>query len=127
MSSPIPLAAPDGTVYAYACGTCHNVHATTMQRPRAEVARLASESQRNAKRCCVCDCGAPEDPTTWMRKCRACYERERAEARAGRRRDDLEALAARGLRECDVCDGTGSLDVDDVDCGVCGGTWEVPL
>jgi hypothetical protein len=52
-----------------------------------------------------------------MRKCRACYERERAEARAGRRRDDLEALAARGLRECDVCDGTGSLDVDDVDCG----------
>lgn len=80
MSSPIPLAAPDGTVYAYACGTC-----------------------------------------------RACYERERAEARAGRRRDDLEALAARGLRECDVCDGTGSLDVDDVDCGVCGGTGEVPL
>ncbi len=30
-------------------------------------------------------------------------------------------LAARGMRECAVCDGTGSLDLDDVDCGACGG------
>jgi hypothetical protein len=126
MSAPIPLAAPDGTVYAYACGTCHNTFATSYQRPRADVARLAAGYLRAAERCCMCDCGAPADPTQWARTCAACAAREAAErgARAEARAADL---AARGMQECAVCDGTGSLDLDDVDCDACGGTGEVPL
>lgn len=35
MSAPIPLAAPDGTVYAYACGRCHRLAARAVRVGRA--------------------------------------------------------------------------------------------
>ena len=126
MSAPIPLAAPDGTVYAYACGTCHNVHATSHQRPSADVARLAAGYLRAAERCCVCDCGAHADSALWRRCCAACAERARI-AEMERREQHARDLAARGVRVCEACNGTGSLDLDDVACGACGGTGEVPL
>ena len=124
MSAPIPLAAPDGTVYAYACGRCHNVCAGSTMRPRADVEALASSYHRRAARCCVCDCGAPVDPVVWNHKCRPCADRERveAEARAEARRADL---AARGVQECPWCLAIDGSHFDE--CSHCGGTGEVPL
>ena len=117
---PIPLAAPDGTVYAYACGLCRNVHAGSTQIPRAEVARLAEEYLRAAEKCCVCDCGAPAQRGSWRRLCKACDKKRSAEMkRAAEAR--RAALAARGVRTCPEC-----YDLRD-GCEVCGGTGEVLL
>jgi DnaJ-class molecular chaperone len=44
-----------------------------------------------------------------------------------RREQHARDLASRGVRVCEACNGTGSLDLDDVACGACGGTGEVPL
>ena len=126
MSSPIPLSAPDGTVYAYACGRCHRVAAGENVHP----SRLARLSLERATRCCVCQCGAAMSPTSRWRACDACcakHDAKLAAQRAAYRAARAKHLAARGRRECAVCDGTGSLDIDDVACGVCGGTGEVPL
>lgn len=59
---PIPLSAPDGQVYAYACCRCHHVgggmsiwgHPVTS----GPVATLVESSLRDATRCCTClGCG----------------------------------------------------------------------
>lgn len=55
MTDPIPLRAPDGTVYAYACGVCRNVAApfVDMGRRGAEsIADGAAESFDAARSCC---------------------------------------------------------------------------
>lgn len=131
MSAPIPLAAPDGAVYAYACGRCHRVAGGVhVPGPVSPVARLAELSLHRATRCCVCQCGAPMSPASRWRECDACsakHDAESAAYRAAYRSARAKSLAARGMRECALCDGTGSLDLDDVDCGACGGTGAVAL
>lgn len=124
MSAPIPLAAPDGTVYAYACGRCHNTFATSTMRPRADVGALARQSMRFAARCCTCDCGAPADLTEWRRICAACAARE-VEARRARAEARRADLAARGMQECPFCIAIDGLHF--YSCNTCGGTGEVPL
>lgn len=65
--NPIPLTSPDGRIYAYACGVCHNVPASSYalgpwpaNGPRE---RLAESSMVKAERCCTCStCGARPVP-----------------------------------------------------------------
>ena len=54
----IPPAAPDGTVYAYACGECHRVPWGSYDRTRkVTVAEDATQSKLTADKCCLCaDC-----------------------------------------------------------------------
>jgi len=123
VSSPIPLAAPDGTVYAYACGTCHRVHVTYARS--ATIDQRVASARRQAARCCVCDCGEPADPTAFSRQCRACFVVLRADeiARAEVRR---VALAERGMMDCLSCYGRVYAG-NGLRCDDCGGTGEVPL
>lgn len=54
--NPIPLSAPDGRVYAYACGTCHLVAggSTPMWREDGPPARIVDGSKLQAESCCRC-------------------------------------------------------------------------
>lgn len=59
--NPIPLSSPDGRVYAYACGVCHNVVGVAFVvgplRPGPSECDV-EESKRRAEACCRCDrCG----------------------------------------------------------------------
>lgn len=61
--NPIPLSAPDGRLYTYACGVCHNVaggsHAMGPWPADGPHENLIEWFQRDAARCCTCmDCGA---------------------------------------------------------------------
>jgi hypothetical protein len=61
--TPIPLTAPDGTVYAYACGECRSVSAGSSymsdRYTDEQVRELAKSSLYMAARCCACrKCGA---------------------------------------------------------------------
>lgn len=69
---PVPLAAPDGTVYAYACGRCHRVGmADLVSLKAADVRAMAEASRGRAKGCCVCSrCGTAGD--YWPRICPVC-------------------------------------------------------
>ena len=123
MSSPIPLSAPDGTVYAYACGRCRRVWASGHSTAEVQdVAEMADRYREETERCCVCsECGSEvDDDARGDRTCTRCHEETMARHRAHREAHHA-ALAARGVRVCpecyDLCDG----------CGVCGGTGEVPL
>jgi hypothetical protein len=50
---PIPLTSPDGTIYTYACGICHNVQgATVCFTP--QVKELAESYREQAEQCCRC-------------------------------------------------------------------------
>ena len=63
MSSPITLSAPDGTVYAYACGRCRRVWASGHSTAEVQdVAEMADRYREETERCCVCsECGAEVD------------------------------------------------------------------
>lgn len=87
MTAPIPLSSPSGLVYAYACGHCHHVSASSalVYRPDepGPIASLVESSLRDAARCCICrECGCVTDDrrrqcptcTTWMRFCRSWTE-----------------------------------------------------
>lgn len=55
--TPIPLSAPDGQVYAYACGVCHQVRiGAEMARARLSgpIADLVEWSMESASECCAC-------------------------------------------------------------------------
>ncbi|MCC6649111.1 MAG: hypothetical protein IT374_26520 [Polyangiaceae bacterium] len=55
MADPIPLSAPDGTVYAWACGVCRNVAAPFVDMGRRgpeSIADGAAESLDAARSCC---------------------------------------------------------------------------
>lgn len=123
MSDPIPLAAPDGTVYAYACGTCHSVHVTYARF--ATIDQRVASSRRRAARCCVCVCGKPADPLRLSSPCIACASALRADemARAEVRR---VALAERGMMDCLSCYGR-VYDGHGRRCDDCDGSGEVPL
>lgn len=83
---PIPLAAPDGTVYAWACAVCHHVSAgSAMLAPHGpeDIARLAESFRGNAAACCRCrKCGgvaprwsdALRAVTVHDHCCEACWE-----------------------------------------------------
>ena len=63
--NPFPLRAPDGRVYAYACGRCHHVSAGSSMAGRDRVsgpiALLVEASLGGATSCCTCrDCGATD-------------------------------------------------------------------
>ena len=58
--NPIPLTAPDGRVYAYACGVCHQVPLGSElfipDRPsRGPNADCVLSSENSAEYCCTCD------------------------------------------------------------------------
>lgn len=73
---PIPLSAPDGTVYAYACPRCRKVGMIcSYGQPYDDdaVARVAEHSREDVERCCRCAvCGADTSPGRWPRECDAC-------------------------------------------------------
>ena len=123
MSAPIPLAAPDGTVYAYACGRCRRVWASGHSTAEVQdVAEMADRYREETERCCVCgECGAEvDDDARGDRTCTRCREAMMARHRAWRE-TVARALADRGMRVCPEC-----YDLRD-DCDACGGTGEVPL
>jgi hypothetical protein len=72
---PIPLSAPDGTVYAYACGVCRHVRTLgemLVRKTKRDVVKMANESKRSAEACCRCfDCDKPLK-TTERLLCAAC-------------------------------------------------------
>ena len=60
MMDAIPLSAPDGTIYSYACGKCHRVRARSDMSTRSfsQVDLSASASKTMAEECCACrKCG----------------------------------------------------------------------
>ena len=62
--NPIPLAAPDGRVYAYACGTCHLVAGGStpmwIEDPPGPASRIVEGIRQRAERCCTCfRCATP--------------------------------------------------------------------
>lgn len=53
VTNPIPLSAPDGTVYVYACGECHRVHDPYDVPGRyPTIADVARQSRVEAEGCC---------------------------------------------------------------------------
>lgn len=90
-TGPLPLAAPDGTVYCWACSTCHHIAAGTVkiaQHAPEDVAELAVYFRHRAEVCCRCrKCGGPAPRYTEQRVndvCAACWEggeRQAEEAR----------------------------------------------
>ena len=60
--NPIELKSPDGTIYAYACGNCHVVHAGYERfwadnDATAPLTKAVNESRLHAEDCCLCsDC-----------------------------------------------------------------------
>jgi hypothetical protein len=123
MSDPIPLSAPDGTVYAYACGRCRCLASPPEAEAFAPVGRIVELSLARATKCCVCPCGAPVSETSCWGLCEPCDVRREAEI-AARQEAERAALAARGVRTCPECYGRTLLLED---CDACGGTGEVPL
>lgn len=83
--NPIPLSAPDGRVYAYACGVCHHlptVDAFMVQRPDVKYDWQTERTERyrsDAQDCCACKrCGAQLPEMRWG-VCPACQPAEDAE------------------------------------------------
>lgn len=77
--NPIPLSAPDGRVYAYACGVCHHVAGgasllVCWDEP-GPIPVLVEGSLSKATSCCTCHtCGTPNprgtDSLLWCATCR---------------------------------------------------------
>ena len=75
----IPLSAPNGTVYAYACGECQQVHIGY----RSAVKARSEASKETADACCLCcDCKVVK-VNTYGSLCADCHQkRHDAEAAA---------------------------------------------
>lgn len=78
----IPLSAPDGTVYAYACGECQLVPWGSYDRTGATtVTARAATSKLTADKCCLCsDCKVVK--IKGFGPCPACLKRSLAEDEA---------------------------------------------
>lgn len=102
--TPIPLAAPDGTVYAYACGVCHHVPAAGELLGRGEPGWQAEASLSRAERCCTCQtCGEPTTAGESRFKCRACETKFWASLPPPDP-DDCQGIECRiGRGRCSVC------------------------
>jgi hypothetical protein len=102
--NPLPLSAPDGRIYAYACGVCHQVQASSCRLCRLEGpdAILVATSLEHAEGCCRCSerqCRAPLEAP----KCR--YDRcDRCEQLAGIGAL-IWAMAHMGCGVCEWCGG----------------------
>lgn len=74
--NPIPLSAPDGRIYAYACGRCHHVGGGSSLIGTHDAdgphKRLTASSLRDAEGCCLCDCGAMIESGRWGGQCVRC-------------------------------------------------------
>ena len=78
----ILLSAPDGRVYAYACGRRHYVAAGASLFGHHDVAglheQLVAMSRGEAERCCLClDCGATRESDWVWSVCPSCDWRRR--------------------------------------------------
>jgi hypothetical protein len=72
---PIPLTAPDGRVFAYACPRCLHVNSSLSG---GDLQKRIEWSWKGADRCCRCrDCGVVVD-SQWKIRCAACEVKERA-------------------------------------------------
>jgi len=101
-TEPIPLAAPDGTVFGYACPRCWQirspVHAFTRVEPTAEV---LAQRRNDADRCCRCYACNRALAAGSLGKCKSCRakseeeERPRWEAWEKAQEDDAAAFAFR--------------------------------
>jgi hypothetical protein len=91
VANPIPLADPQGVIYAYACGVCHHVRANSHfigPHDPERVDRMAKSYEDDAARCCTCQrCGnvlTTKERAVWASgncdACRPIVEKERAEA-----------------------------------------------
>ncbi|MFI5296524.1 MAG: hypothetical protein ACHREM_00380 [Polyangiales bacterium] len=87
--NPIPLSAPDGTVFTYACGVCRRIQSTGHMLVRHTdecVASIADGAKRGAEACCVCRaCKAPlaeDDGFFTCKSCSAIQEVKNETARA---------------------------------------------
>ena len=77
--NPIPLAAPDGQIYAYACSFCRHVGGGSSLMCPPELAGphpvLVESSLRDATTCCLCPmCGAVKPLEHWGWNCADCAE-----------------------------------------------------
>lgn len=90
MTHPIPLSAPDGALYAFACGACHRVHAPTRQDKAAPAVEHLAHPQAMAETCCTCRrCGAQTpSPLDWV--CEACRPAQEAEDQERQRKMRIE-------------------------------------
>jgi hypothetical protein len=80
--NPIPLTAPDGRVYAYACGQCHRVGGGSsllgVTETDGPVPVLVRASLCDATSCCTCrDCGDRLAVGGWGGYCDLCSWRGR--------------------------------------------------
>lgn len=77
--NPIPLAAPDGQVYAYACSHCRHVGggSSLLCPPPSDGPHeiLVESSLSDATRCCICPtCSAVMPLNYWGWECAACKQ-----------------------------------------------------
>lgn len=76
MTNPIPLASPDGRVFAYACGTCLHLGSSgemMLAHDDEAVAHLAKSSKGDADACCRCQrCNVPVFDERLTRCCGPC-------------------------------------------------------
>lgn len=85
MANAIPLSAPDGTVYAYACGVCHHVRASLSAMGPCDVegvTRIAETNKPDAERCCRCErCETVAGPFSFLSAnvCPTCLPAHEAE------------------------------------------------
>ena len=120
--TPFPLAAPDGRVYAYACGVCHHVHGgpTRLVRLDGPDERIVASSLENAEACCRCSerpCGAPLEEGRFYRLSGRCA---RCEGIAGCG-DLVWSMAHMGHGVCEHCGGErAECDCFVEDCKTCG-------
>ena len=74
--NPIPLSAPNGDVYAYACGRCHQVpsngRAMWMPETPGPISQMTLSSLERAKTCCTCRTCGCELPALDGIECQAC-------------------------------------------------------
>lgn len=104
--NPIPLSSPDGTVYTYACGVCHQLATVQELSDCPPDDELANDRREQAERCCRCvNCGnVCERDVSALKRCRACVPAVEAAAAAAskafadayeqRERRNDEAMAA---------------------------------
>jgi len=94
----IPLSAPDGTVYAYACGECQLVSPGY----GSSLAIRVAASKAAAESCCVCAVCKGAKLTDYFALCQACFEqrcREQAAAQLKRVEKSSNPEAALELLE----------------------------
>lgn len=93
MSRPIPLTAPDGRVYGYACGVCHEIGggASRGTRKKGPDKFLVENSCERATSCCTCErCGVEWNHSGYGLYCKKCKPIAEAEQVENQRRWSAE-------------------------------------